>query len=266
MRVYWEIVKNNYKSNFAYRFNFIVSIFSNIIVFFIQFNIWRAIYSDVSMISSSVGEIDLNEMITYLIISTCISIIINTNILGAIGNSIQSGQIATELARPLNFNLYLFFNSLGNNIFQILFQMVPSLIIMLLFFDIILPTFVNFVLFLIALLFAYLINYMLRYLLGSLAYWYMSVWHFDLLIAEVISIFAGAYIPIWFFPKALLQLSSLLPFQLIYYFPLSVYFGKYSIGEVVSFYLLQVFWITELFVLSALVYNRGIKKLVIQGG
>ena len=262
MRIYWEIIKNNYKSNFAYKFNFIISIFSNIIVFFIQFNIWRAIYGDMSIISSSVGEINLNEMITYLIISTCITIIINTNILGTIGSSIQSGQLATELTRPL----YLFLNSIGNNIFQILFQMIPALVIILLFFDIILPSTINFYLFLIALIYSYLINYLLRYLLGSLAYWYMSVWHFDLLITEVISVFAGAYIPIWFFPNVLLELSKLLPFQLIYYFPLSIYLGKCQIKDIFYFYALQLFWIAVLFFLSNLLYKRGIKKLVIQGG
>ncbi len=266
MRTFWEIIKNSYKANFAYRFNFIIGIFSNIIVFFVQYNIWRAIYGDTSIVSSSVGEINLNEMVTYLIISTCITITINTNILGTIGDSIQSGQIATELTRPLNFNLYLFFNSLGNNIFQILFQMIPSLIIILLFFDITLPSITNFCFFLIALIFSYLINYLLRYLLGSLAYWYMSVWHFDLLITEVINVFAGAYIPIWFFPGILLQLSKLLPFQLIYYFPLSVYLGRYQINEIFYFYVIQLFWIAILFFLSNLLYKRGIKKLVIQGG
>ena len=266
MRVYLEIIKNMFKSNFMYRFNFIVSIFTSIIVFFIQYNIWRAIYSDASIIASSVGNINLNEMVTYLVISTCISIIINTNILGSIGGSIQSGQIAMELVKPLNYNYYLFFNSLGDCLFRFLFQMLPSLAILLLFFNIALPTLTNLCFFLVALIFSYFINYLLRYLLGSLAYWYMSVWHFDLLIAEIISIFAGAYIPIWFFPKALLHLSEVLPFQLIYYFPLSVYLGKYQLQDILYYFMLQMVWIVVLFVLSSLLYKRGMKKLVIQGG
>jgi len=249
-----------------YRFNFIVSIFSSIIVFFIQYNIWRTIYSDSNVIASALGDINLNEMVTYLVISTCISIIINTNILGIIEGSIKSGQIAMELIKPLNYNYYLFFNSLGDCAFRVMFQMLPSLLIILMFFNIALPTFTNLCFFLVALIFSYFINYLLRYSLGSLAYWYMSVWHFDLLIAEIISIFAGAYIPIWFFPKALLNFSELLPFQLIYYFPLSVYLGKYQFRDILYYFMLQIIWIIVLFLLSFLLYKRGMKRLVIQGG
>src|SRR6185436_4423303 len=108
--------------------------------------------------------------------------------------------------------------------------------------------------------------FLLAYLLGVTGFWYLEVWHLDRFLGDLVRLLSGAWIPLWFFPVFLLQVSAFLPFRLIYFAPLSIYLEKQSLATAISWIGQQVFWIFLLIVLEQLIWKRAVRKLVVQGG
>lgn len=83
---------------------------------------------------------------------------------------------------------------------------------------------------------------------------------------DVLRLLSGAFIPLWFFPTALADISSFLPFRLIFFTPISIYLEKISGVEAGGLIAQQLLWIIALLVVEKILWRKGIRKLVIQGG
>jgi ABC-2 type transport system permease protein len=82
----------------------------------------------------------------------------------------------------------------------------------------------------------------------------------------IVGFFAGSLLPLDFFPLWLRQIAAALPFQGIYYIPLTLVTGLRDYKAVWSQVLLQMFWVVILSVLSYLLWSQAIKRVTIQGG
>ncbi len=266
MRVYIEFMKNTMQSNMAYKFNTFLDLFGHMISLSIQVSIWRALFKGAVQVSTNTGFVTINEMITYVIISTIMSVVISSDAIGRISSKISSGEVAIDLIRPINFMAYAFSEMLGNMSFRFIFQILPLSILGISIWGVNYPSFYNALLFSIALVNAIFIHFLLTYTIGLLGFWYLRMWHLRYFVGALIMLFSGAYIPLWFFPKVLLDISNVLPFRLIYFAPLSIFLGKVEYMESVKLILLQAVWIMILFVAQRIVWHRGVEKLVIQGG
>jgi ABC-2 type transport system permease protein len=257
MRLYLEFLKNKFKSNFAYRVDLYMRIFYKIIILFIQIPLWRAVLET---------EKDIDNMATYVIISTLISSIIGNGVIGKIDFKIKTGEFATDLIKPMNFFGYIFFDSLGDNIFRLLFEMIPVFFVGFIVFDFKVPNNLAILVFILSTILGYIINFLLGFTLGLISFWYLSVWHLSRLLEDVVKLFGGSLIPLWYFPSLLVIISKYLPFQYIYYIPISIYLKQYDIGKTVNLLLIQTIWCIILSILLFGVWKLGRKKLVIQGG
>ena len=266
VRVYIEFMKNTLQSNMAYKFNTFLSLFGHMISLFIQVSIWRALFKGAVQVSTNTGFVTINEMITYVIISTLMSVVISSDAIGRISSKISSGEVSIDLIRPINFMAYVFSEALGNMSFRFIFQILPLSILGISIWGMNYPSFYNALFFSIALVNGIFIHFLLTYTIGLLGFWYLRMWHLRYLVGAVIMLFSGSFIPLWFFPKVLLSISNVLPFRLIYFTPLSIFLDRVEYTESIKLILLQILWIMILFVAQRMVWHKGVKKLVIQGG
>lgn len=266
MNVYLRFIGNAYQQNMAYKSNVIMYIISQIITLFIEVSVWFALYGENENTNSNIGTISIHEMINYVVLSTGISMMINNQVIWQMDGKIKSGIIAMDLIKPMNFHANILCNTLGNNLFRITFQLIPIFIIGFYIFDMSLPSGVQSILFILSLINAFFLNFIISYILGMIGFWYLSVWHLDRLLQDVVRLFAGVWIPIWFFPKALIAVSEYLPFQYIYYVPINIFLGKTSAIQSLEMLMNQCIWILLLSGLSYIMWRKGTKKLVVQGG
>ncbi len=78
--------------------------------------------------------------------------------------------------------------------------------------------------------------------------------------------FAGALVPLWFFPPALRTLADLLPFQTQAHLPLAIYFGMLTGPDLLRALGIQAGWVVILALLARWLWGRAYRRLVIQGG
>lgn len=249
-----------------YRMNVTLQIFSCVISIIIQTSIWRALYAGSEMVETHQGDISLREMTIYVIISTILSLIIKNNVIWKLEGKIRSGEIATDLIKPLDLKLLILSDTIGNSFFKITFQVVPFILVAIFVLNINAPHFANLIFFVIALINAFFLYYILTYLIGLLAFWYTSVWHLNRFLSDLIGLLSGSIIPLWFFPEILQQLAVFFPFKLIYYAAITIYLEKVSFNETISLILQQWLWIGLLVLIERIVWNKAVHKLSVQGG
>lgn len=266
MRLYIEFIKNAFQVNITYRMNVLLRAFGSLLTVFIQVSVWAALFKGNNVVTEDVGVVTFEEMITYTLISTVISVIISNEIISRIEQKIITGEIATDFIKPMNFKFYLFAETIGNNIFRVIFELIPLLVVGIFAFSIQYPTWLQFVLFMITLANGIIIYLYLSYIFGLTAFWYIVTWHINAILHITITVMSGAIIPLWFFPKFLANIAKFLPFRLIYSFPISVYLGKIETVECISLIAQQLMWIGILWIVGRIVWSKATHKLIVQGG
>ena len=112
IKSYLTFTKNTFQKNLSYRANAILFFLGDLMLLFVTFYLWKAIYrSSNSMI---IKGFNLNEMIVYVLISFITSVIVNADIAYIISREVREGSIAINLIRPINYQKRMFFESLGN--------------------------------------------------------------------------------------------------------------------------------------------------------
>ncbi|HMB22621.1 MAG TPA: ABC-2 family transporter protein, partial [Anaerolineales bacterium] len=94
-----------------------------------------------------------------------------------------------------------------------------------------------------------------------------SIWGISITKEIIVTMLSGALIPLQFFPDAVQKILMWLPFQAIYYTPLTLV-AKPNLGweTLLPMLGIQLFWVVALFALTRLFYSQAIKVLRISGG
>ena len=267
MRVYWEFFKNEFQSLLVYRFSTVLALLRGIVGTFIQVAIWKALYRGATAVETALsGSITIDDMVTYVILSSVVYIVASSSIVERIDQRIKSGEIAIDFIRPVSFMGQILARVLGANTYRVVVEMIPLLIVAIPVFGIVLPGIEFIPLFTVTLLFGMIIHFLMTYIIGLLGFWYMSVWQLNSYLGMAISLLSGSFIPLWFFPGFLVSVSSYLPFRLIYFTPISIYLGKIELMEAAALAGQQVIWICILLAAQKLMWSAGVRKIVIQGG
>jgi ABC-2 type transport system permease protein len=247
-----------------------LGLFRRVIGLFASVAIWRALLGESGQVGLIAGSVSLREMVTYVVVSAGISVFVSLfeahSPLWRIEDRVRSGSIGTDLLRPMGLGTYLFCETIGYNLFEIVTGLAPLVALAALVFGLDPPAWRDLPFFGIALLNGLLLYFTLSYLLGLLAFWYQEIWHLERFLAELIWLFSGARVPLWFYPPALDRASSFLPFRLVYFVPISIYLGRMGRAEILAAIVQQGVWIVALGLLGRVLWAAGIKKLVVQGG
>ncbi len=263
--LYWKIMFNSVQSNTAYRFHSFVSTFNRILNVIVNVSLWTALYAGVNLVSSEVN-ISLEDMITYAILSTFVTILIQNGNIGSISSKVQSGEIAIYMIRPIGLFRALLFEEVGRKIFVVIFEALPVLIFGSFIFGVHFPDTIHLLLFVLTLLHAFLIYFMITFILGLLSFWYIRVFHLEFMLNHVMNFFSGVFIPLWFFPDILVTVSSVLPFELIYFGPMTIFLEQASMSEIGTMLIKTYIWIGLIAALCMFIHRKAIRMLVVQGG
>jgi len=262
MRTYVKFTAKAFSKQLAYRSEVWLRLIGNFVTVLIQVEIWRAVIG-----SERIEGVTLEQMITYSIINTLLLALLLHGISGKVDESLKSGSIASELIKPISYPLFLLFDGLGNTLYQLVFTVAPSLLIASLYFGMMPPaSWTHLFAFLLALLLALLISFLLGYLISLLAFWFMNHFALSWMLGGFITIFSGAFLPIWFFPSSWITVANLLPFQYMGYVPAAIYLGNITTQELWQVIAVGLGWIAGLLILVQWLWTRAVKRLVLQGG
>jgi ABC-2 type transport system permease protein len=246
----------------SYRSEVWLRLLGNFVTILIQTEIWKAVIG-----SGKVDGITVEQMITYSIINTLLYALLINGVSGKVDGSLKSGSIAMDLSKPISYPLYLLSDGLGGSLYQLIFTVIPSLLIAYLFFGILPPASgIHLAGFIISMFMALLISFLLGYLISLISFWLMNHFALNWMMGGLITIFSGSFLPLWFFPSSWQAVAKVLPFQYLGYVPAAVYLGTIPNTEIVGVISRGIIWIALLFVIVYWLWSRAIRRLVVQGG
>ena len=263
MRLYWEIARRGYRRYAAYPAATIAGVFTNTVFGFIQAYVMLAIFEQ----RAQIGDYDSTDVVTYVWLAQ--GMLMTVYIWGwfEVAQRVRTGDVATDLHRPFDFQFYWLAQDLGRAAYHALYRGVPPFILGALFFQLNLPeSALTWLAFAVSLVLAVTISFAFRFLFNLASFWLVDYRGAAVLAMVVSTVFSGMIIPLVLFPDWLETLAWALPFAGMVQAPVEIFLRHVSGLEAVGLLALQAFWAVALLGLGRLAFNAGTRKLVVQGG
>lgn len=252
----------NFKNGIAYKLDYFAGIANVIFTIIVNIMLWKTLYQGQNLENGTQHKM----MITYIILSTIFQTAFIMDEF-SIEFKVHDGSIIHLLLKPMSFRMYTFSNTLGRLLFNLIMLLIPSVIIVKLLFNIMLPySFSYFIYFLVASILGYLVLYNFNFIFWIFSIEHMTSWGIITIKNAFISVLSGALIPLWLMPDQISKIVEILPFQNIYYFPLSIYLGMVPENEIFKGILIQLAWIAGFVLIGHIMWKKSIKEVVVQGG
>lgn len=267
MTVYLEFAKKSFLRAAAYRFEVWTRLFANLTYLLMWGSIWYALFQGKEEVEGSTFP----QILTYLALAQMVQTLHAAGTpIYEMQRKVRNGDIALELMRPYDFPLRSLFGDLGNIGFYFLTAIVPVYTVIFYVLREQLPLATDELYrwgwFLVALVFSYLVRYAIDLSFGLLTFWLIETGGISDIVYFALSLLSGQVIPLWYFPDWLYAISSVLPFQTIYYIPNAILLGRIPAEQIPQFICLQLFWVVVMQAILRFTWWRAVNKVVIQGG
>lgn len=259
MRLYWEVARRGFRRYATYRAATFAGVFTNTVFGFLRAAVLLALYQQ----RARVGEYLPVDSLTYVWLGQ--GLLATVMIFGWIELAlrIRSGEIATDLSRPLDVQGYWLAHDLGRAAFQAVYRGIPPFLIGLIFFELRIPKQLStWVIFVLSVGLAVCVSFAIRFLLNLTAFWLLDYRGVITVSVAVTMFLSGFVLPVTFFPGWLQATLGWLPFTSMVQIPIDVFLGKRGVGALMA----QAAWALGLLAAGRVVLRAANRKLVVQGG
>ena len=181
--------------------------------------------------------------------------------------NIRSGDIASDLSRPLGFVGYWLAQDIGRGTAQMALRGLPMMLLYALFYPILLPpSALHWLALVPSLALALVVSFGWRLVYSLAAFWSSDAVGVARFATTLTVFLSGFLMPVAFMPDWMIALMRLTPFPAMVNTPIEIYLGLLdgpgllvALGE-------QLLWAVILIAAARLVLRAGVRKLVIQGG
>lgn len=263
MRVYLTAARLSFHRYLTYRSATVAGLITNTCFGFIRAYILLAMFRE----KPHIGSYDAADAVTYVFLTQ--GLIAPLGIfLGSteLGTRIRTGEVATDLYRPCDFQFWFLAIDLGRAAAGLLLRTVPPIVVGALCFPTRLPaTALPWLEFVPSCLLGLLISFALRYVVSLSAFWTMDERGTASLLLVVSMFFSGMIIPLVAMPGWLGALANVLPWSGTLQVPIDVLLGTYTAGftNALAF---QLLWAITLVAIGRAVTIAARHKTVVQGG
>lgn len=215
-----------------------------------------------------VADYNLVEAVTFTGLTQAMLMVVG--IFGSaieISNAVKTGEVATDLMKPIDYQLFVLFRQFGRSLYFIIFRAAPIFIVMAIFFHWKPPhSFISLLLFFPSLILAATISVSFSFMVGISAFWLLDIRGISGIVMGAGILLSGFLVPISFFPDSLGKICEWLPFIGQSYVPVAIYLGKYAGIKMLSMLTRQIIWAFILVLAGKIFMAFAIRRVVIQGG
>jgi len=179
---------------------------------------------------------------------------------------IRTGEVVTDLARPVTLYWRDVAERFGTALYYLLARFPPVYLTGVLLYGVTPPLQLEALLFPLSLALAIGVSGGLWYVACSSAYFRDTANGELSALVFASTVFGGVFVPLDFYPSALLAITNVLPFRATLYTPVALLTGKLSGAGLVFGLLHQALWLAALSALALAIESRGLRRLATQGG
>lgn len=283
---YGAFTNNAIKQKYAYRFKAVMWSLSTLFNMLVQYFLWKTVFEDSG---SSFMGVTKGEYLIYICFGVVFYNLTSCMENMTIAEEIKTGNIAMNLTKPVNYKKLVLFRHFGNKIGELI-GLIPLIFVACLLSGSNVKIDVNMICFFISAIFAFYLIFLFAYIIGLFTFWTTNYWGLQFFVNALMGLFSGQLVSISFYLgigrgdynstirflnnpifmgafKSLGKVAYALPFQSMYYTPMSILSGiNGDLKVVIIHMLIQVFWVVILSLLAKLIWIKAQKKISILGG
>ncbi len=226
--------------------------------------IFSFIYKTLLAGNSSFASFTLPMLLYYLAITESIEMS-KVYVHNQISVEIKSGAVAYQLLRPISYIFFHISSAFGEIFIKNIITLIIGFICAFIVSGFKTINFMNVILSIPIIYAAIILNLLFMILIGIFSFYIEETEPIYWIYQKLIFIVGGLFVPLEFFPPIILKIFKFFPFAYMNYFAakMSVLFNlkEYLVG-----FSIQLIYIIAIFSLINLIYNKGIKRISIQGG
>ena len=263
LRVYLELAKRGYRRHSVYTTATVAGVFTNVVFGVLRVAVMVGVYAN----SSEIGGYRLAQAVTYVWLVQGLMTVVRMYGGTELAMRIRSGDIAIDLLRPVDVQLSYLATDYGRAAYHALYRGIPPVLIGALFYQIVTPGDpLMWLAFIASVALAVAVSYLFRFLYNLSAFWLLDYRGVSLIAVIVVNLLSGFIVPVSFFPDWLATFASLTPFPSMVQTPVDLFTGHTSGLAALTALAVQVIWVGLLFLGCRIVFLRGRRMLVFQGG
>lgn len=260
VRVYWEVARRSFARQASYRAAAAAGVFTNTVFGFITASVLVAILRA----RPGIGGLDTEAAVTFTFLSQGTLLLVGAFGERELSQRVASGDIATDLYRPVHFVGYWLATWLGKAGYAAAARFVPPFLIGALTLGVRLPERpITWLTYTLSLFLASLLGGWFWILVQLSAFWLVEIRGVIQLVVSTLMVAAGINIPLQFYPDGLAAVFRASPFAALVQVPNEVFLERRPGPQA---WLFQLAWLAVVALATHLTLRRAVHRLVVQGG
>lgn len=240
MKKYIGLARNEFLSELTYREHFLTSFLTETVFFVVLYFLWKAIYA---ASSGTIANMTFAQTYVSVALTACLVRCLSSGIEWEMHFQMIKGDIIIWMVKPVDYMYEMLWMKIGGTFTGLFTYMLPVFLI-------------------ISLLFPGEIHFGFKF-----TFYTESVWGMSTIKSLIVGFFAGAEVPIAFFPDWLKRVTEVLPFQSLYGSPLQILTdGTLGNQDYVRFLAFQLLWGVLFWAAAKRMYRVMQKKMIVNGG
>lgn len=263
MKLFFALVKLSFQRQLSYRTATLSGLATNLYFGLLRAMVIIALYG----VEKQVAGITLSGAITYTGISQAAIAYLSLFGWYDLMNTVSSGEVGSDLLKPMGYLYFWMAQDFGRALFQILGRSLPILLFYAWFFDLTYPaSLLSWLNFISVLLLAWLVSFAYRFLINLAGFWIPNAFGVGRFFYTLSWFFSGFLMPLRFLPTWFQRICYLTPFPHTINTIVETYLGVIKGPALQQAIINQILWACGLLLISQLVLQAGVRRLVIQGG
>ncbi|MGW4228715.1 ABC transporter permease [Streptomyces sp. NPDC004980] len=266
MRLYAVVAAGGFRRHATYRAATAAGVFTNTVFGFILAYTYIALWDE----RPQLGGYDQSEALTYVwlgqaLLMTCA--MMGGGFESDLTERIRTGDIAVDLYRPADLQMWWLAGDLGRAVFHLLARGIVPMVLGAMAFDLALPgSLWTWPAFLVSVLLGVVVSFALRFLIALSAFWLMDGAGALQMAMLAGLFFSGMLLPLTLFPGVFGEVARALPWSSLLQVPADVFLGKRTGWGLVQAYSFQAGWAVALLLAGRLLQSVATRRVVVQGG
>ncbi len=266
---YWAYFSANFRSLLRYRVAALAGFATQVFWGLLRIAIFGAFYA--ALAPNERPPLTGHELTAYLWLSQAIFTLLPQRPDPEVVELVREGNLAYELARPLDLYLLWLARSIAQRLAPMLLRL-PFVVVFALLVPraehalTLPPSFGSFAAFVLALAVACLLSAAITALMSMLCLWIEGGNGVATLVAMLAYVTSGLVLPLPLLPKSWQPILTWLPFSGLLDTPLRLYSGQIPLSDAIPALVRALGWTCVLIVLGRVILSRSLSRVEVQGG
>jgi len=265
MRPFFKLMSITMQQRMYYRFGFLSSLTTPLILLTGQLLLWNSIYG--LREGQALGTYNRATMFSYILLAFMINNLLTWSSENTLSREIRSGSVIARRMRPVSFLKQTLAEMCGNLLLQGTVNITLIALAFVVFWRFLtLPSLMNLPLFIISLLLGILVRMTLVSWFSLLCFFTTGHLGITWTRTALTEFFSGALVPVALFPSWLQAFTYWTPFPFMLQAPIAVFLNQPLPMPFWQMAAMQLFWILVFILLHHLLYGRVRRNTTLAGG